>query len=325
MRTGIKIILLFSVLSTLSLSAQQDPQFTQFMYNKVFYNPAYSGVEALTRFSAIYRQQWLNYTPTFDIGGRAPETFMVMGDLPVPRVPGGVSVMAVRDRLGNANNIEFQLAGAYHLGFSKSKLSLGARFGVMSRSFDAALYRVIDESDPIYQDIINGGQESQVRPDISVGAHYQSEKLSIGISALHLVETQFDFGVADLRNALNTHLYGYGTYRYEASYNVTLLPSVLLKSDLNTFNFDIGAVAEINANKIEYAVGLTYRESDAVALILGMNLLKEKSLRIGYAFDYVAFGQEAKEPTSHELMVTYVLPPPESGGKIIQRTPRFRL
>jgi type IX secretion system PorP/SprF family membrane protein len=58
---------------TLRGSAQQDPQFSQYMFNTIYYNPAFSGVEGLTKITALHRSQWLGYTPTYGDGG-APTT-----------------------------------------------------------------------------------------------------------------------------------------------------------------------------------------------------------------------------------------------------------
>src|SRR5258708_31800894 len=55
------------------LSAQQDPQFTQYMFNTIYYNPGFSGVEGVTKISALHRSQWLGYSPTYG-GGGAPTT-----------------------------------------------------------------------------------------------------------------------------------------------------------------------------------------------------------------------------------------------------------
>jgi hypothetical protein len=70
--------------------------------------------------------------------------------------------------------------------------------------------------------------------------------------------------------------------------------------------------------------GLSYRQSEAMVVMLGYSFLKEKSLKLGYSFDYVIKAQDAKEPTSHEIMVSYSLPVTSNSEKKIIRTPRFR-
>jgi hypothetical protein len=70
--------------------------------------------------------------------------------------------------------------------------------------------------------------------------------------------------------------------------------------------------------------GLSFRQSDAVILLLGYSLLKDKSLRLGYALDYTVKDQRAKSATSHELMLSYELPVNPGSGKKVVRTPRYR-
>ena len=71
--------------------------------------------------------------------------------------------------------------------------------------------------------------------------------------------------------------------------------------------------------------GFAYRGEESVSLILGYSLFRDNSLKLGYAFDLVVGGLEAKSPTSHELMLRYTLQDVNREvERVIQRTPRFR-
>src|SRR5690606_10385887 len=100
-------------------------------------------------------------------------------------------------------------------------------------------------------------------------------------------------------------------------------PSLLIKTvSFNNFSYDVSVMAT-HQNKING--GIAYRGEESISLILGYSLLSDNSLKLGYAFDLVVGGLEAKSPTSHELMLRYVLP--TSGRvieRVIQRSPRFR-
>jgi hypothetical protein len=100
-------------------------------------------------------------------------------------------------------------------------------------------------------------------------------------------------------------------------------PSILLKSlGTNTLSYDVSVIATLQ-NKL--TGGLAYRGEESASVILGYSLLKDNSLKLGYAFDLVIGGKDAKAPTSHELMLRYAWSDvSKTVNRVIQRTPRFR-
>jgi len=315
----LSIFILTLIFSTTRVYGQQDPQFSQYMLNYLFNNPAYAGVEGFTKITAVHRSQWSGFNTTFDGSGGAPNTQYIGMTTPVQKLRGGVGFFIVNDNLGPQNNLQMQLSFAYHLAIKESKLSFGLRTGIYSQSIDAGEYRIIREDDPIYVQLLNN--DSQVRPDLALGVWFQSEKVFAGVSFNHLLKSEFDFGVAGLRNALEEHLVFTAGYNYELNYNLVVTPTVILKSDLNEISIEGGAIGTYDD---KYWAGLSFRQGDAFIAMLGVNLLKDKSLSIGYSFDYVFKGQDAKQPTSHEVLLSYTLPALVTGGKKIIRTPRFR-
>ena len=312
-----RYILLFAITSLLgSVSyAQQDPQLTLFMFNDVFYNPAFAGSEGVTKVTLLDRHQWIGYQPTFD-DGVAPTTQVLSMTAPIYRIlPGasGFGLNVVNDQLGNQNNLQINGSFAYHIGIKKTKLSLGLRIGMFSQSFGGNWRPLQEENLP--------GRESQVRPDMAFGAFFRAEKYYAGISFNHLLKAEFDFGIDTLSNAIQPHAVITGGYVHKVNFDITLRPSVLIMTDFNQYTFTIGGIVEYK-EKID--VGLSFRQSEDINLILGYNFLKDKSLGVHYSFGYVYKDQEAKQPTSHELMIGYRLPVSPGGGKKIVRTPRFR-
>lgn len=299
-------------------NAQQDPQFTQYMYNNLFTNPAYAGVENRTKFQALYRSQWTAYQGTFDPGG-APGTAMFSLNTPILRLRSGIGFYIVNDRLGPQTNTQAQVAYSYHFPIGKGKLSLGIRGGMFSQSLDFDKYRAIDDSDPVLAN--RTGKELQIRPDLALGVFYTSEKFYGGLSVNHLSESEFNFGTDKLKNPLNRHIYITAGYYYDLTYQIVLSPSVLFKSDFNTTSFEVSTVATYNQ---KFSAGLSFRQGDAVGFLAGVSVLKDNSLRIGYSFDYIIKAQTVKQPTSNEFMLTYTLPQPKPVVKTIKRTPRFR-
>jgi type IX secretion system PorP/SprF family membrane protein len=313
-----KTFLLFLIAGSFqaSLYGQQDPQFTHYMFNTLYYNPGYAGVEGVTKLTAIHRSQWLGYEPTYG-GGGAPTTQIVSFTTPVYKLKSGFGAYIINDRLGPQNNLEAQASYAYHLPVKNGKLSFGMKAGLYSQTINFNLYRPIDQNDPILK---SSGKDSQVRPDLAMGVFFQREKYYAGLSFNHLIKSTFDFGLSQ-RNALETHAYLTGGYFYEVNFDLRIQFSTLIKSDFTKTTFDLGGIAYY---KDTMWGGLSFRQSEAAILMLGYSLLKDKSLKLGYGLDYVIKDQDAKQPTSHEFLLTYQLPVNPASGKKVVRTPRYR-
>jgi type IX secretion system PorP/SprF family membrane protein len=153
--------------------------------------------------------------------------------------------------------------------------------------------------------------------------YYKAEKFFAGLSATHLTAPTFNFnGSANV--GLDRHYYLIGGYNYELNPSFTLTPSILYKSA----NFNSKATSiegNITANYENFlSFGLGYTQQEAVNLLVGVSLLKDNSLRLGYALDLVTSGVNAKQSTSQELMLRYVLPVTLKGPKPAIRTPRYR-
>ena len=308
---------LMIVVSGVAAHAQQDPQFTQYMFNSLYVTPAYAGVEGVTQLTAIHRSQWAGYQSSFNDGG-APTTQIVSFTSPIYKLKSGFGAYIVNDKLGPQNNLEAHAIYAYHLALKDAKLSFGVKVGIFSQSIDYEQYRAIHMNDPLLRD--KTGKESQLRPDVGFGLYYRAEKYYVGVGMSHLTRAEFDFNVNDARNALENHLHFTAGYFYEVNFDLTLNPTVLVKTDFKEYSFDLGVIATL---KDKMWAGLSFRQSEAANVLLGYSFMKDKSLRLGYAIDVVVKDQEAKENFSHEVLLSYQLPVYATGKKVV-RTPRYR-
>lgn len=312
--------LLFTLITSLSglfAFAQQDALYSQFTLNNTYLTPAFAGVDGVTRFSAFHRSQWLGYQSSFD-DGLAPTTQLVSFNTPIYRLKSGFAAYIQNDRLGPQNNLEAQAMYAYHLGIKESKLSFGIKVGIYSQTINGKYYRYIQEGDPL----INTGKESQIKPDLGLGLFYRAEKYYVGIGFNHLLRSQFDFGADSVRGALQNHINFTGGYYYDFGFDVKLLMATAIRSDLNKTQVDLSAIAYFKKETIW--AGLSGRQGEALSLLLGYSLLKDKSLRIGSAIDLVLKDREAKENYSIEFMLSYDLPVGIGNAKKVVRTPRYR-
>lgn len=286
------------------------------MFNQLYFNPGYAGIEGASKFTLLHRTQWAGYQSSFD-GAGAPNTTTINFSTPIYKLRSGFGAQILNDNLGPANILHLQGSYAYHLNVKNAKLSVGLQFGIISAAIDFDKYRWADPNDPFRLE----GKETQVQPDLAMGVYYRAEKLFAGVSVNHLIQTQFNFGIDDLRNSLESNLYVLGGYHYDVSYNLRITPSFLIKSDFNQYSFDLSAIATYNQKMWG---GISFRQSEAAIILLGYSLLKDNSLKFGYSFDYIIQDQEAKQPTSHEIMLSYMMPVSPFGGRKIIRTPRFR-
>lgn len=317
-------ICLFVVVAAFAIPpvvAQQDVQFSMYMLSPLYYNPAYAGVEGLTKITAMHRSQWFNYGTNFDGRGGAPTTQMLSVSSPILRLRSGIGIHLLNDNLGpSLNNIQAQAAYAYHLAIAESKLSFGIRAGIHSQSINKKRYRYNDPGDHI----IEGMEESQIRPDVSGGVFYRAQKYFAGVSFTHLTRAEFDWGSDTLKNALEPHMFVTAGYDYEFNYDLIITFSALFKTNTENFKYSSVEASAIGVYKDKLWGGLSYRQGDAGIAMIGYSLLKDNSLRLGYAFDYTYQGADAKAPMSHEFLLSYSLPASSGEGKKVIRTPRFR-
>lgn len=349
MKKLIQFLLFLIFLSPFTASfAQQDAQFSQYMFNGLYYNPAFAGVEGLTRFSLLSRTQWLGYEgyiddKTTDKGfGVAPQTHILSGSslLPFFNKSVGAGTHLVYDRRGPLVTIDANVSGSYLFRMTSGTLSIGLRAGIYNQRLDSEKYRVINEDDNIYQYLMNRGGAAQTKLDLAGGLWYKASKYYVGVSFNHLTRSKFSYGLDALRSQLSNHLFITGGYDFNVGTMIVVTPSTLIQTDLQQLTYQFGGIATYNE---KFWVGLSARQSfakkdvikggstlsnDDIILLVGVNLLKNKqnnnALRIGYSFDFVTSGTRAKARTSHEILLSYIIPAPWEIVRPKVRTPRYR-
>jgi type IX secretion system PorP/SprF family membrane protein len=295
----------------------QDVQFSHYMFNNLFNNPAYSGVEGYTKLTAMHRTQWAGYAPTNGPAGGINSQLISLTS-PIMRYNSGFGFYVLNDDIANQNFIQVQASGAYHLGIKDSKLSIGFRGGVITQNINKDGYIAIDPDDPN----INNIQPTQVRPDFSMGVNFQHKDFYVGAAFNHLIEAEFGFGSDAIRNPYPKDFIVTGGYTFPINYDINLTPSFLVRTtEFSSYTFDVSAIATY---KEKIWGGLSFRQQEAAIVMLGYSFFKENTLKLGYAFDYTLVAQSAKSTTSHEIMLSYRLPAISTSGKKVVRTPRFR-
>jgi type IX secretion system PorP/SprF family membrane protein len=319
-------IIPFLFFSANDIFAQQDPQFTQFIHNRQFFNPAVVGNKLETQFGFVYRTQWLAYQPTFDDGG-APSTQVFNFNTALPAYKSGIGFHLVNDNLGATNNIEAQLSYAYHIKMQNNgTLSFGVKAGIFNKTIDFGKLRFRESGDPFD---LGKGKESNLKPDFGAGVYYENPKFFVGFSVNHLNQAKFNFGSATTQETLVQSSYLMGGYNFLFGAEKWILTPMLLvrNAQFNKYALEGGAIIKYNQ---KFWAGLSYRTQESANLLLGADFSRKTkknvvhNMRVGYSFDYIIEGQTAKQATSHEITLGYTIPVKMPLPPSIIRTPRYR-
>lgn len=338
--------------------AQQDAQFSQYMFNSMYYSPGFVGIDGLTKATFIHRTQWLSYNPNLpadrntgdykvnyaETGGAPQTNILTLQTLtPLLNKSVGAGLTFLQDTYGPLRTMQLQLSASYILKLKSGNLGIGIRGGVFNQAVrNLSDYRVIDPADKLYQQLVTDGSKiaSQTKPDINVGVAYRTNKYYVGMSFSHLLKSSFSYGFDQTISKVSNHMYFTGGYNLNLGSMIVLTPSALVQTDIKQLSYLIGAVATYNDKfwfginvresfaKKDIATGGKTLRNDDIVFLVGVNLLKNKqnnnALKIGYAFDFVTSGKNAKTRTSHEVLLSYIIVPPWDILKPKIRTPRYR-
>ena len=291
------------LLVSMTASAQQDPQYTQYMYNMNVVNPAYAGLKENLSVTTLYRKQWSG------LDG-APTTFTLSGHSPVGDKV-GLGISAVKDELGPVNETNVFVDFSYTLQLGEStNLALGIKAGGTFHDIGLATLDLQDLNDPFFsQDI------SSATPNVGAGAFLYGDNYYFGVSvpnmlkSVHLDENGMQYG------SEVSHYFVTAGYVFQVSDDVKLKPSTMLKSA-----FGAPLSMDLNLNVLffeKFEVGTSYRTEDSFSGLIGFQVAPY--LRIGYAYDHIVSELSAIAPASHEVVITFDL---KSNPKTL-RSPRY--
>ena len=290
-----KVLVLFFVLLSTLLKAQQDPQFSLNMFNIYSVNPAFSGSYDQFNALAIHRSQWVGF------GGGAPVVQHVSVEAPVYFLHGGAGVSLLNDKIGNEYTRGVNLSYAYQTKLSKkSELGVGLSLGFMDVGFEGEWVTPSNNSgadDPSVPAI----GENDIVPDLGLGIYYRMKELYVGYSVTHLNQAAAVYGNNDDTDfEFKKHHYFTMGWMHEVSSELVMRPSMFVKTDQISTQIDFN----INVMYVDHLWGgVTYRLDDAVVLIAGYNI--NKNLKFGYAYDITTSDLKSESSGSHEILLRY--------------------
>lgn len=300
---------------------QQDPQFTQYMFNPSYFNPAAAGEQDAWVSTLNVRNQWVNLPG-------APISQIFTSHVPIYKISSGAGLVVSNDIAGQQRNTGITAMYAFHKRFRTSTLSLGLSGGFIQQQLKGDKLTtptgnyegIIDHNDPN----LPVTMKTELLPDAAAGLYFFGKNLKIGASATHLLlPLQASKETAETDVQYNPNAYVYVGYDIDVTDRLMLTPSVLYKTDLKASMVDVNTIFTFNDNILAGASFRGYANSryDAVALITGLNVTN--NWRISYSYDITLSELNSVSAGSHEVVLRYSIPVARPrAGKMINN-PRY--
>ncbi len=294
------------IMSAFLCNGQQDPLFTQYMFNTLSINPAYAGHADVIEANLIHRSQWVNFEG-------APRTQSFTLHAPLRKENLGLGGTILNDRTGPTSQTGVFLDASYKVIMNKSSLAFGLKGGLNLYQAELTALNPVDGSDPIFQsDLVN-----EPLVNFGFGMFWSSQRWYVTASLPKLLnnelidETLPQFELNDERR----HFFLGGGYVFNLNNYVKFKPTFLAR-------VVDGAppTGDVSANFLFYDkfwAGAMFRTGDAVGMIFQYEL--NNKLRFGYAYDYVISDLNSFSGASHELMLGVDFGEPNRGEK----SPRY--
>ncbi|EIA10366.1 type IX secretion system membrane protein PorP/SprF [Flavobacterium frigoris] len=296
---------LLVLITYVDVIAQQNPHYTQYMYNMNVINPAYAGSKESISFGALYRKQWVNIED-------APTSFTFSGHAPTGNNV-GLGLSFISDKIGPVTEQNVYGDFSYTLKLNdEHRLALGVKAGV---SFHKVGLRDIQSSLPDPTEGIFGEDINDASLNLGAGAFYYTDRYYVAFSIPNLMKSaHLDYNGREYGSDVS-HYFLTAGYVFDVNYDLKFKPSFMLKSA-----FNVSPSLDVSANflymeKIE--VGASYRLEDSFGAMVNFAITPE--LRIGYAYDHIVSDLKVTAPSSHEFIILYDL----FTAKKVSRSPRF--
>ncbi len=298
--TALALITFFDV------SAQQDPHYTQYMYNMSVINPAYAGSKENLTGGLLYRKQWVN------IEG-APTTATFFVNSPVGKNV-GLGLSAISDRIGpvEENNIyadfsyTLKMGGDHHLAFGLKGGGTFHKVGLL----DQVYYNVPDAGDGSFSQ-----NSSRSFMNLGSGVFYYTNKYYVAFSVPNMLKSNYlDYNGQKFGSEV-LHYFITGGYVFDLNPNLKFKPTTMIKSSFNApTSIDLSANFLFNQ---KFEIGATYRRQDSYGAMV--NYAITPGLKLGYAYDHITSSLKVTTPSSHEFIMLFDLNFP----KKVSQSPRY--
>jgi type IX secretion system PorP/SprF family membrane protein len=305
------------MLFSLAISAQQEQHFTQFMFNKLSYNPAFAGSTNAVCATVLHRSQWVGFEG-------APSAQVISFNMPLLGGRVGTGGTINRQTIGIEQRITMDGVYAYRIPVAKGNLGIGLQGSVRYRGISFSDPKLISTT-PLAQDnAIEPGYQTKFLPNVGVGAYYNTENFYFGLSVPRLIQNNLGFGEATSLSKEKIHGYVMGGFAYALNSNLKIQPQTLIKIAANAPLDGEANLSLIYQDK--YTAGLTYRAggSSKIGFAESIDLLlafqANDKLLFGFSYDYSLSEIKNFNSGSFEIALRYCFKKAE-GEQFIN--PRF--
>ena len=300
MKKRFLLLTLLIILGSFSGKAQQDPQYTQYMYNTQVVNPAYAGNREVLSFGLLYRTQWVGLEG-------APKTATLTADSPIGLSDNmGLGLTIVRDEIGPSveTNVTVDYSYSIHLSY-KSKLSFGLKAGIDILDVDFSKLNIGDEGD-----IFESNIDNKVEPQIGAGVYYNTDRFYAGLSVPNFLTTEhfdqsdiedIDGGADATTAAERLHYFFIAGYVFDLGENLKFKPATFIKAVSGS-----PLQADISANFLfseRFTVGVAYRWSAAISAMVGFQVSDQ--IFMGFGYDFETTDLQQYNDGSYEFMLRF--------------------
>ncbi|WP_378187002.1 type IX secretion system membrane protein PorP/SprF [Aquimarina sp. W85] len=309
-------LILISIMYTSKSYTQQDSQYTQYMYNTININSAYTGSRGVLSVLGLYRTQWVG------LDG-APSTQTLAIHSPINQKNKiGIGLSIINDNAGPSQETSFNANFSYTLKLSKKgRFSFGLNAGGNLLNVDLVSLRKYNDNDQLLlQDV-----DRRFSPGVGLGLYYRNDNFYMGLSAPNVLETEHFDSSSLSDNSLETsflaseriNYYFITGYVFEVAPLIKLKPAALIKYVQGTpWQFDI------SANMLFYekfTLGASYRFSEAVSALAGFQISESLMIGLSYDREISELGKSEFNKGSFEFLLRFELKRVFSKGL----TPRF--
>ena len=295
------------LLLCISAVAQQDPQYTQYMYNTLVVNPGYTGSTGGIEANLLHRSQWIG------ING-APQTQSFSIHSPYSKLYDhiGIGLSVVNDKIGPSNEVYTDANFSYTIVTgAEGKLSFGLKAGARVLNIDWSKGRYYQEGDPLLNTNIN----NKIAPAVGAGIYYYTNNWYAGISVPNFIRNNIYDDVQESVVSGRLHYYVITGFVFNISNNLKFKPAVMGKI-VNGAPVTLDASANFLLQEI-VTLGAAYRWNDAVSALAGVQITE--NIFIAYSYDYSVTELNKYNNGSHEFMIRFQMLPKSNRIK----SPRF--
>ena len=294
------LVTLLIVVAGLMSKAQQDPMYTQYMFNTQTINPAYTGTWEALSFMVLARQQWAGLE-----GAPKTYTFSMQAPLKNERIALGLNV--INDKVGLEKRFYMFGDYSYLLPINETaKLRLGLKGGFTNYSNNLSEYETNLPGSVIFDPAFQGEIDRKFVPNFGIGGFLYGKRYYVGLSIPKIINVDFENNYNNLSiTSEMRHYFLIAGLVFDLGENVKFKPTMLTKA---TFSSETGAPAQfdLTANFLireRFWLGAMYRTGDSFGFIA--QWIIDKKLRIGYSYDYTTTHLQNFHNGSHEVMISY--------------------